>query len=121
TSTRGNSLKRAARTKRRSSSIRTTGKFARTSIYSRKSMTASAKSKTSRRLVVGGLTMLVSAFAVACGPSFFEIPLETPLQPKLDVSPFQRVLVAGFVVGGTDALDTNQETVRLLRSQLRTK
>ena len=39
----------------------------------------------------------------------------------MDVSPFQRVLVAGFVSGGTDDLDANQETVRLLRSQLRTK
>jgi hypothetical protein len=37
------------------------------------------------------------------------------------VSPFQRVLVIGFVAGGTDDVDANQETVRLLRSQLRTK
>ena len=39
----------------------------------------------------------------------------------MDVSPFQRVLVAGFVAGGTDDVDTNLETVRLLRSQLRSK
>jgi hypothetical protein len=84
-------------------------------------MIAPAKSKTSRRLALGATTLVLSAFAIACGPSFFEIPIETPLQPKLDVSPFQRVLVAGFVAGGTEALDTNQETVRLLRSQLRTK
>ena len=31
------------------------------------------------------------------------------------------MLVAGFVAGGTDEVDANQETVRLLRSQLRTK
>jgi len=31
------------------------------------------------------------------------------------------VLVAGFISGGTDELDANLETVRLLRSQLRTK
>jgi len=37
------------------------------------------------------------------------------------VSAFQRVLVAGFVTGGTEDVDTNQETVRLLRSQLRNK
>src|SRR5439155_21058271 len=42
-------------------------------------------------------------------------------QPKLDVAPFQRVLVAGFIAGGTEDVDANQETVRLLRSQLRTK
>ena len=58
---------------------------------------------------------------LACGPTYFEIPIETPIQPKLDVSPFQRVLVAGFVAGGTEDVDANQETVRLLRSQLRTK
>ena len=54
-------------------------------------------------------------------PDYFEIPIETPIQPKMDVSPFQRVLVVGFVAGGTEDVDTNQETVRLLRSQLRTK
>ena len=32
-----------------------------------------------------------------------------------------RVLVAGFISGGTDDVDANMETVRLLRSQLRTK
>ena len=35
-------------------------------------------------------------------------------------TPFQRVLVAGFISGGTDDVDANLETVRLLRSQLRT-
>jgi hypothetical protein len=64
---------------------------------------------------------ILAAGAVACGPSYFEIPIETPIQPKMDVSPFQRVLVAGFVAGGSDDVDTNLETVRLLRSQLRTK
>jgi len=56
----------------------------------------------------------------ACTNSL-EIPIETPIQPKLDVSPFQRVLVAGFIAGGTDEVDANLETVRLLRSQLRTR
>ena len=37
----------------------------------------------------------------------------------MDVSAFQRVLVAGFIGGGTDDVDANLETVRLLRSQLR--
>jgi hypothetical protein len=41
--------------------------------------------------------------------------------PKLDVAGFQRVLVAGFISGGTDDVDSNLETTRLLRSQLRTK
>jgi hypothetical protein len=55
------------------------------------------------------------------GASYFEIPIETPIRAKLDVSGFQRVLIAGFVAGGTDDVDANQETVRLLRSQLRSK
>jgi hypothetical protein len=79
------------------------------------------KSRKNRRLIVGALAALGAATIVACGPDTFEIPIETPIQPKLDVSPFQRVLVAGFVAGGTEDLDTNQETVRLLRSQLRNK
>jgi hypothetical protein len=62
-----------------------------------------------------------AALASACGPTYFEIPIETPIQAKLDVSAFQRVLIAGFVSGGTDDVDANQETVRLLRSQLRSK
>ena len=53
--------------------------------------------------------------------SFYEIPIETPIQPKMDVSMFQRVLIAGFIGGGTDDVDANLETVRLLRSQLRSK
>jgi hypothetical protein len=62
-----------------------------------------------------------AATSLACGVSYFEIPIETPIQPKLDVSAFQRVLIAGFVAGGSDDVDANQETVRLLRSQLRSK
>jgi hypothetical protein len=58
--------------------------------------------------------------AAAC-TNYFEIPIETPIQPKMDVSPFSRVLVAGFISGGTEDIDANLETVRLLRSQLRTK
>lgn len=67
-------------------------------------------------LSLGGLV----ALAVGCS-SIVEIPIETPIQAKLDVSAFSRVLVAGFVAGGSDDVDTNVETVRLLRSQLRTK
>jgi len=67
------------------------------------------------------LAAACAAITLACGTDYFEIPIETPIQPKLDVSAFQRVLVAGFVAGGTEDVDANQETVRLLRSQLRTK
>jgi hypothetical protein len=56
-----------------------------------------------------------------CGTSYVEIPIETPIQPKLDTGSFSRVLVAGFIAGGSEDVDGNLETVRLLRSQLRTK
>lgn len=75
-------------------------------------------------------TLMVSAyiaaaimitFTLACGSNFYEISIETPIPAKLDTSPFQRMLVAGFVAGGSEDVDINQETVRLLRSQLRIK
>lgn len=53
--------------------------------------------------------------------SFLEVPVETPIKAKLDVTAFSRVLVAGFVAGGTEDVDANLETVRLLRTQLRNK
>jgi hypothetical protein len=84
-------------------------------------MIGAAVPKRSRRLASAIAAAALAAVTLACGPSYFEIPIETPIQPKLDVSPFQRVLIAGFVAGGNDDVDTNQETVRLLRSQLRSK
>ena len=83
-------------------------------------MTGPARPKTSR-LALAVIAACCAAFALACGPDYYEIPIETPIQPKMDVSPFQRVLVVGFVAGGSEDVDANQETVRLLRSQLRTK
>jgi hypothetical protein len=67
----------------------------------------------------------IASLALALGAvgcmSFYEIPIETPIQAKLDVSKFQRVLIVGFLAGGSKAVDPNTETARLLRSQLRTK
>lgn len=65
-------------------------------------------------------SLVLLTFASGC-TNFFEVPIETPLSPKMDVTAFRRVLVAGFISGGTDDVDANLETVRLLRSQLRTK
>ncbi|HEV3485505.1 MAG TPA: hypothetical protein VG106_08860 [Vicinamibacterales bacterium] len=67
------------------------------------------------------IASLVVLCAVSACTNFYEIPIETPIQPKMDVSAFQRVLIAGFITGGTEDVDANMETVRLLRSQLRTK
>jgi len=83
-------------------------------------MIGRVQAKRSRRLALAG-AIITAVWIAACGADYYEIPIETPIQPKLDVSPFQRVLVAGFVAGGTEDVDANQETVRLLRSQLRTK
>lgn len=66
--------------------------------------------------VIVSLAILTS---IAACTNYYEIPVETPLRPKLDASDFQRILVAGFVTGGSDEVDTNLETARLLRSQLR--
>ena len=67
----------------------------------------------------------IASLALGLGASacmgFYEIPIETPIQAKLDVSSFQRVLIAGFLAGGSKSVDPNTETARLLRSQLRTK
>jgi len=80
---------------------------------------------TARSAAAASKVVLVAAVAagvalVGC-TGFYEIPIETPIQPKMDVTAFQRVLVAGFISGGSDDVDANLETVRLLRSQLRTK
>lgn len=70
---------------------------------------------------IPGIVSLGAALLLAGCTTFYEIPIETPIQPKLDITGFQRVLVAGFIAGGSEDVDANLETVRLLRSQLRTK
>jgi hypothetical protein len=67
------------------------------------------------------LSSLLAVVLTAACTSYFEIPIETPIRPKLDTTGFQRVLVAGFLAGGSEDIDGNLETTRLLRSQLRTK
>jgi hypothetical protein len=79
------------------------------------------KKSSARALALTAFAVIAVASLVACGVDYQEIPIETPIKPKLDVSPFQRILVVGFVAGGSEDVDTNLETVRLLRSQLRTK
>jgi len=75
--------------------------------------------------MTGRTAVKLSSLAIALGAAgclnLYEVNIETPIQSKIDVSAFQRVLVAGFVSGGSKAVDTNTETTRLLKSQLRTK
>lgn len=75
---------------------------------------------TARRRTVGSLLLALTGALAGC-TSYYEIPIETPVRPRLDISGFERVLVAGFVAGGNEDVDANLEAVRLLRSQLRQK
>jgi hypothetical protein len=63
--------------------------------------------------------LAVLLLLVGCG-GIIEVPVETPLQSKLDVSGFRRILIAGFVtdLDGGD-VDLSAETSRLLQNQLR--
>ena len=64
-------------------------------------------------------SLLAALSTVACA-SFVEVPVETPLQSKLDVSRFRRILIAGFVTDLRAAdVDLSAETSRLLQNQLR--
>jgi hypothetical protein len=65
------------------------------------------------------VSLLTALSALGCS-SFVEVPVETPLQSKLDVSRFRRILIAGFVTDLQDAdVDLSAETSRLLQNQLR--
>jgi hypothetical protein len=65
------------------------------------------------------VSLTLAAFALGCA-SALEVPIETPLKSKLDVSKFRRVLVAGFVTDLVDeGIDLAPETSRLLQNQLR--
>jgi hypothetical protein len=71
-----------------------------------------------RRSPRAGFLALVLA-CTGCA-TFVEVPVETPLQSKIDVGSFRRVLVAGFVTDLAEAdVDLAPETVRLLQNQLR--
>lgn len=72
------------------------------------------------RTVVAIVSTVVALPLAGCA-SLYEIPVETPIQARIDVGAFQRVLVAGFLNGGSQSIDANTETARLLRSQLRNK
>lgn len=77
-------------------------------------------SATARRRSPLRSTALAAALLSGACASFVEVPVETPLQSKLDVSSFRRVLVAGFVTElGASDVDLSSETARLLQNQLR--
>jgi hypothetical protein len=64
----------------------------------------------------------LGALALIAGcSSYYEVPIEVPISAKLDLSRFNRVLVASFATQSTEPMDLDAETVRLLRNQLRTR
>ena len=75
---------------------------------------------TGRRKLAAASSLAAAVVSAGC-LSFYEVQIETPIRAKLDVQQFSRVLVAGFVAGGTKNIDPNAETARLVRSQLRNK
>jgi hypothetical protein len=72
------------------------------------------------RPVLLASSLAVALTAGAC-TSAYDIPVQRSVPPRVDVSAFQRVLVPGFLSGGMEDVDVNVETVRLLRSQLRSR
>src|SRR5712672_1602882 len=72
------------------------------------------------RLPIAICLALMALLLVGCRP-YYVVDMATPIRAKLDVSRFDRVLVAGFVVNGGDPIDTDTEMTQLLRSQLRNK
>jgi len=63
-------------------------------------------------------SLLLGVFVVSC-TSYYEVPIEVPIDAKLDISRFNRILVASFTTQTNERLDLDSETVRLLRNQLR--
>src|SRR5690606_37786343 len=81
--------------------------------------TFSAKFMTGR--TGAAIVSLLSVLASGACVHYYEVPVEVPIQAKIDVTRFDRVLVAGFLAGGSRTIDPNTETARLLRSQLRSR
>ena len=77
------------------------------------------------RAIAPTIAVSVAALALttACTTAAYDIVIESRARPKMDVSAFQRVFVAGFVAGGIDEIEieTDVETTRLLRSQFRSR
>ena len=72
---------------------------------------------------VASACVIVAALLVAgsgCGRRTIP-PRLVPVQPLVEIPPFTRVLVAGFVSTPIRGVDANQETSRLLRRDLRSE
>jgi len=64
--------------------------------------------------------LLLANLLLAGCAGFVEVAVETPLQSKIDVTAFRRVLIAGFATDLAESdVDLSAETSRLLQNQLR--
>ena len=72
------------------------------------------------RHAVARSTVAVAILAVACVRAH-KVSVDTRIPAKLEISPFARILVAGFIGTGTTEVDLSVETVRLLRTELRSQ
>ncbi len=89
-----------------------------------KSVLTGGPARTERRVVATGRSLGLVALAAwasaALGcTSYYEVPIEVPIAAKLDVTEYNRILVASFTTQTNERLDLDSETVRLLRNQLR--
>jgi hypothetical protein len=78
-------------------------------------------SETARRRSVSRAAGLACALLAATGcAGYLEVPIDMPVQSKIDTTRFRRVLIAGFAsdIGGAE-VEVGSETVRLLQNQLR--
>ncbi len=75
-----------------------------------------------RPKIVLSLSLSLGGLLLATGcAGIYDVAIERPARSRMDLSPFHRILVAGFVPVGTDEIDADLETTRLLRSQLRSR
>jgi hypothetical protein len=63
----------------------------------------------------------VSVLLLAGCASVTDVPVSQPATPSVDLSAFDRVWIAGFLTSAPRDIDLNVETVRLLRSQLKSR
>lgn len=66
------------------------------------------------------LHLLMMLLIVGCATGH-TARVELPAAPSANVLGYTRVLVAGFIAGGVESVDVNQETARIVRMALRSR
>jgi len=67
------------------------------------------------------LLLLLAASTVLAGP--VEVAIQVPVKPRIDTTGFDSVLIMGFLTRTTEVekFDLNEETVKFLRSELKSR